>query len=251
MLKSLGWISMLALTGLVGAAVLWAAEAAREGEPPPRPPGPPEKRGPGPRGPVAAAAPSPPPTAKSDEEKKILEVLDDMFRNQRQGMMNVPPDDGRLLRVLVEALGAKTVVEIGTSNGYSGTWICLGLRATGGKLITHEIDAGRAKLARENFKRAGVESIVTLVEGDAHKEVAKLKDPIDIIFIDADKEGYVDYLQKLLPLVRPGGLILAHNIASHERDLQDYLKAVTTSPDLETVSANTRSSGIGVTLKKR
>jgi hypothetical protein len=145
------------------------------------------------------------PLPKTEAEKKILNILDDMDKNQRRGMMNVPIEDGRLLRLLTETVGAKHVVEIGTSNGYSGIWFCLALRKTGGKLTTYEIDARRASLARENFKRAGVDKLVTLIEGDAHEEVTKLKDQIDVVFIDADKEGYVDYLNKLLPLVRPGG----------------------------------------------
>ena len=124
-------------------------------------------------------------------------------------MANVPAEDGRLLRVLTEAIGAKNVVEIGTSNGFSALWFCLGLQATGGKLVTHEIDPYVASLARVNFKKAGVDHMVTIVLGDAHKEVTKLKDPIDLLFIDADKPGYADYLDKLLPLVRPGGLIVA------------------------------------------
>ena len=193
------------------------------------------------------------PIPKTEAEKKILSVLDDMDKNQRRGMMNVPIEDGRLLRLLTEAVGAKHVVEIGTSNGYSGIWFCLALRKTGGKLTTYEIDARRASLARENFKRAGVDKLVTLVEGDAHKEVTKLKDPIDVVFIDADKEGYPDYLNKLLPLVRPGGLILAHNISmrgGRGSGIQDYVKAVTTNPDLETIFYG-QGGGISVTLKKR
>ena len=192
-----------------------------------------------------------PPTAKDDAEKKILAVLEDMDQNQRRGMMNVPVEDGRVLRLLTESIGAKKVVEIGTSNGYSGIWFCLALQKTNGKLITHEISAERAQLARENFKRAGVEEMITLVEGDAHEQVKKLKDPIDILFLDADKEGYTDYLNKLLPLVRPGGLILAHNTTNAGRQMQDYLNAVTTNPDLETIFLHEESSGIGVTLKKR
>ena len=97
--------------------------------------------------------------ARSDEEAKILGVLENMDKNQRRGMMNVPLDDGRLLRLLTEAVGATRVVEIGTSNGYSGIWICLALRKTDGHLITHEIDARRASLARENFKRAGIDDL--------------------------------------------------------------------------------------------
>jgi predicted O-methyltransferase YrrM len=190
-------------------------------------------------------------TVSSEAEAKIMSVLEDMNQNQRRGMMNVPPEDGRLLRLLTETSGTKHVVEIGTSNGYSGIWFCLGLRATGGRLTTHEINAERAALARENFKRAGVEEIVTLVEGDAHKEITKLKGPIDIVFIDADKPGYMDYLNKLLPLVRPGGLILAHNTTNSGPDMQDYIKAITTRANLETIFLHKEDRGVGVTLKKR
>jgi len=192
------------------------------------------------------------PLPKSEAEKKILSVLDDMDKNQRRGMMNVPKEDGRLLRLLTETVDAKHVVEIGTSNGYSGIWFCLALRKTGGKLTTYEIDAQRASLARENFKRAGVDKLVTLVEGDAHKEITKLKEPIDLLFIDADKEGYVDYLNKLSPLVRPGGLIVAHNISIRggRAGIPEYVKAVTTNPDLETVFYE-QGAGVSVTLKKR
>ena len=205
----------------------------------------------GPRGARGAGPEEGPPTAKTEAEKKILSVLDDMHKNQRRGMMNVPPEDGRLIRLLTEAIGAKHVVEIGTSNGYSGIWICLALRTTGGKLTTHEIDDGRAALARENFKRAGVDQMITLVMGNAHEEVTKLTEPIDILFLDADKEGYIDYLNKLLPLVRPGGLIMAHNTTAQARQMADYIKAVTTNPDLETQFLHKEATGISVTLKKR
>ena len=191
-----------------------------------------------------------PPLPKSDAERRILAVLDDLDRNQRRGNMNVPVEDGRLLRLLVESINAKHVVEIGTSNGYSGIWLCLALRTTGGKLTTYEIDRRRAQLARDNFKRAGVDHLVTLVEGDAHVEVSRLKEPIDLLFIDADKEGYLDYLTKLLPLVRPGGLIVAHNMKAPAPDPR-FVRAITANPELETVFLNMHSAGVGVTLKKR
>ena len=191
-----------------------------------------------------------PPLPKSEAEKKILSVLDDLDRNQRQGNMNVPTEDGRLLRILAESIGAKHVVELGTSNGYSGIWLCLALRTTGGKLTTYEFDARRAALARDNFKRAGVEQLVTLVEGDAHVEVTKLKEPVDLLFIDADKEGYLDYLTKLLPLVRAGGLVVAHNMRRPTPDPR-YVKAITTNAELETIFVNMHAAGVAVTLKKR
>jgi predicted O-methyltransferase YrrM len=192
-----------------------------------------------------------PPIPNSEQEKRILSVLEDMCHDQHSGILSVPPEDGRVLRLLTEATGAKHVVEIGTSNGYAAIWFCLALQTTGGKLTTYEIDARRASLARENFKRAGVDKLVTLIESDAHKAVKGLKEPIDIVFIDADKDGYLDYLNKLLPLVRPGGLILAHNTTDVGSQMQDYLRAITTDPALETIFLHKQGSGIGVTLKKR
>ncbi len=190
------------------------------------------------------------PLAKNDAEQKILNVLDDMNKTSDRGTMSVPREDGRFLRLMSEAIGAKHVVELGTSHGYSGIWFCLALRTTGGKLTTYEINPQRASAARENFKRAGVDAMVTLVEGDAHVEVAKQKDPIDLVFIDADKEGYADYLKQLLPLVRPGGLIVAHNIEGRMAD-PAYIKAITSDALLETSFINAGGSGISVTLKKR
>ncbi len=188
------------------------------------------------------------PAVRADEAR-IMDVLKDLD-TKRSGMMNVPIEDARLLRVMALAANAKHVVEIGTSNGHSGLWLCLALQSTGGKLTTFELDAGRAALARENFKRAGVESIVTLVEGDAHKEITRLKGPIDMVFIDAEKEGYFDYLNKLLPLVRPNGVILAHNTTNLGSQMKDYIDAVTKNPDLETIFLNTDNQGMAVTVKK-
>jgi len=184
-----------------------------------------------------------PPIPQDDNEKKVLGVLADILKGQRY--RNVPPQDGRFLRITTRSMNAKNVVEIGTSTGYSGIWFGMALQKTGGKLTTFEIDAQRAATARANFKRAGMADIVTLLEGDAHEEVKKLKAPIDILFLDADKEGYIDYLNKLLPLVRPGGLVIAHNINPRMADPR-YMKAITTDPSLETIVR----SGVSLTLKK-
>ena len=186
-----------------------------------------------------------PPVARTEAEKRIFATLDEAVA-ARALYANVPAADGRLLRLLTESVNARNVVEIGTSTGLSGMWISVALLKTGGKLTTFELDKGRAATARAHFQKAGVDKIVTIVEGDAHQNITRLKEPIDVVFIDAEKEGYVDYLNKLLPLVRPGGLILAHNTEM----VPDYMKAVSTSPDLETV-VFTPGGGLAVTLKKR
>ncbi len=160
--------------------------------------------------------------------------------------LSVPLADGRALRLLAEASGAKSVVEIGTSTGYSGLWFCLALRKTGGHLTTFELDHGRAIHAREHFDQAGVSGLVTIVEGNAHERLRDVRGPVDLVFIDADKTGYVDYLRQVLPLVRPGGLILAHNLDS----VPDYLRTVQADPNLETILYR-EGHGLIVTLKKR
>jgi len=189
--------------------------------------------------------PSDPPVAQTEAERKILAIMDHMMKFH-QTYLSVPPQDGAALRLLAEATDAKNVVEIGTSTGYSGLWFCLALQKTDGHLTTFEIDHDRALMARGHFHDAGVENLVTVVEGDAHQQIVGLKMQIDVAFIDADKPGYVDYLKKLLPLVRPGGLILAHNVEM----VPDYVKAVTTNPNLETIFYM-QGNGLAVTLRKR
>ena len=188
------------------------------------------------------------PLPRSADERRILAVIENVYRNHRY--LSVPEEDGRLLRLLAESIGAKHVVELGTSTGYSGLWLLLALARTGGRLTTFEVDRGRHQMARKNFERAGVLNLAAPVLGDAHAEITRLKEPIDLLFIDADKEGYLDYLRVLLPLVRPGGLVVAHNMASPPPD-PAYVKAITTDPALETVFLNMHEAGVGVTLKKR
>ncbi len=212
----------------------------------PRPAGPPRGFG-GPSEPLEGGLQKPV-VPKNDEEKKILDALEEMRQGPR--FANVSTADGRLLRQLTEALGAKKVVELGTSTGESGVWFALALRKTGGHLYTHDIDPGRIKVARENFQKAGVEDLITIIEGDAHETVQQQEGPIDIVFLDADKPGYIDYLEKLLPKVRPGGLIIAHNMRRPEPDPR-YIEAITTNPDLDTSFLLMDGAGVGVTLKKR
>lgn len=192
----------------------------------------------------SSAAPSvnAPPTANSDAESRVLGVLE-QARRSGEVFYQVDEDSGRMMRLLAENAGAKNAVEIGTSTGCSALWLSLALLKTGGKLTTFEMDAERAATARKHFQQAGVEQIITVVEGDAHDSVKKLNGPVDFAFIDADKEGYVDYLNKLLPLIRPGGVVVADNVTM----ASDYVKAVTTNPALETLYFSRAT----ITLKKR
>lgn len=189
-----------------------------------------------------------PPLGKDAKEKQALAALNEMTKGK--WYLNITTREGRVLRQLVEAKGAKRVVEIGTSSGYSTIWLALGARASGGKVFTHEINPKMIKLARENFKKAGVDDVITIIKGDAHETVKQHKEPIDVVFLDADKKGYVDYLAKLLPLVRPGGLILGHDMHGRMPDPR-YIKAITTDPALDTSFIMMESFGISMTVKKR
>lgn len=231
------------LTGLALFSLIVCAVAADGPPPKGKPP-----RGPGFEGASRAPTADNPARGKDEAEQKILKAMEDITAKQGR-RMNVPAADGRMLRLLTESLGAKNVVEFGTSNGISGIWFGLALRKTGGKLITHELDPKTAALARENFAAAGVADLVTVVEGDGHENAKKLKGPIDLVFIDADKEGYLDYYKQTLPLVRPGGLICAHNMNPRMANA-DFLKAITSDPNVDTTFFM-EGGGMSITLKKR
>lgn len=185
---------------------------------------------------------------KDDQERQLMTALEAMREGRRYA--NVPTVDGRLLRLLTESMNAQRVVEIGTSTGESALWFAVALRRTGGHLYTHEIDPRNIATARQNFEMAGIDDIVTIIEGDAHETVQQHEDPIDILFLDADKDGYLDYLDQLLPLVRPGGLIIAHNMTPRMADPR-YVEAITQNPVLETAFLMMEGSGVSVTMKKR
>jgi len=186
--------------------------------------------------------------AQSSADARALERLKWMRQNQGN-LWNVDPDEGAYLRNLAEKVHAKEALEIGTSNGYSSIWLGMGLRKEGGHLLTLEIDAGRAKLAQANFRAAGLDSVITLKLGDALKEIPKLRGPYDFVFIDAWKQDYVKYLDMVIPIVRPGGVIVAHNVTDLKEELTDFIRAVQMNPQLKTTIENPGPGGFSVSYK--
>jgi caffeoyl-CoA O-methyltransferase len=145
------------------------------------------------------------------------EVLEAALRDSRRAGLpeiNVSPNEGRLLQLLVEIAGARRILEIGTLGGYSAIQFARALPEDG-TLISLEIDEHHAKVARNNVERAGLSDIIEIRVGDAHELLAALVEddegPFDVIFIDADKESYPDYLDWSLRLSRSGSLILGDN----------------------------------------
>jgi predicted O-methyltransferase YrrM len=182
-------------------------------------------------------------------EAAVLARLEWMPKNQ-PGMLNVDTHEGQLLRENVIKAKTRRALEIGTSNGYSSIWIALGCRRTGGHLTTLEIDEQKVKLARENFREAGVDSLITQVQGDALQEIPKLRGPFEFVFIDAWKYDYIKYLDLVLPMVPPGGIIMAHNTRNLRSELLGFIERVQTDPQLTTVLVEPGPGGFSVSVKK-
>jgi predicted O-methyltransferase YrrM len=129
--------------------------------------------------------------------------------------INVAPNQGKLLQLLAQSHGARSILEIGTLGGYSTIWLARALPAEG-KLVTLEFEPKHAEVARANFARAGLGGKIELRLGKASDHLAQLvaegRGPFDFIFIDADKESYPDYLAWALKLSRRGTLIIADNV---------------------------------------
>jgi predicted O-methyltransferase YrrM len=125
--------------------------------------------------------------------------------------IHVTANHGKLLYLLAKLQGARRILEIGTLGGYSTIWLARALPAEG-QVITLEMDAKHANVARENISRAGLDRIVELRIGNALDTLPRLSRPFDLIFIDADKPGYSDYFKWALKLSRPGSVIVADNV---------------------------------------
>jgi len=183
-------------------------------------------------------------------EELVIEAINAFDRDRPRFDMSVPRADGELLRRLVEDNDVRYAIEIGTFRGYSGLWLGLGLLRTGGRLTTFEINPNFAADARLRFERAGLADIVTVVVGDAHVEVGSVQGPIDLLFLDANPPGYMDYLEQLLPKLRIGGLIVTHNARSRRQD-PIFMREITTNPDLETHFVHMNDEGVAITRKLR
>ena len=151
-----------------------------------------------------------------------------------QRTRNVERETGRLLALLVRATNARELLEIGSSNGVSTIWLAAAARQNGGRVTGTEILPGRAAEANRNLADAGLDAVAQVVAGEARATVASLPGPFDLVFIDAEKDDYVHHLETVVGQVRPGGLILADNVISH--DLSAYQAMLRSRRDVKTVT---------------
>jgi predicted O-methyltransferase YrrM len=175
-------------------------------------------------------------TAVLDELARFGRDNDARETERPKRMLNITPDTGRLLWILVRSTRATRILEVGTSNAYSTIWLADAARETGGRVTTLEMNPNKVELARQNLGRAGLADRVEIVEGRAADSLCALDRSFDFVFLDADRPSYLTYLELVLPKLAVGGLLVADNVTSHAHDLQDYLARVKSHPALFSVT---------------
>jgi len=168
--------------------------------------------------------------------------------------MDTAPGDAMLLRILVEASGAKRGVEVGSYKGFGAMNMGIAFERTGGHLDTVEINPGTAEACRANLKKVGLQDTVTCITGDALKVLPGLEGKYDFVFIDARKSDYMRYLKALEPKLVPGTVIVADNSIRSARAMRDFLDYLEQSPDYDTVTIRAsmeKKDGMTVAYKIR
>ena len=166
-----------------------------------------------------------------------------------KGQLAVSEEDGRFLRVLVASRGAKSILEIGGASGYSGIWLGLGARESGGHVVSIEYDPGRAKEAADNIKRSGLSDVVRVVHGDGFKEIPKLQGTFDLVFLDAWKPDYKKFFDMVYPRLSPGGIFAAHNVVNKKSEMEPFLRTVQSHPGLFTTIVSPSGEGMSVSYR--
>jgi predicted O-methyltransferase YrrM len=164
-------------------------------------------------------------------DRDLLQLLDDLHREGREHdaahadrlrrLRNLEPETGALLNLLLRTSGARSVLELGTSNGYSTIWLGEAVAANGGRLSSVEMDPERAAAAARNLARAGLSEVVDLHVSDAALVLAQTPpDSVDVVFLDAERPDYPAYWDDLVRILRRPGLLAIDNAVSHAGELQ-------------------------------
>lgn len=180
----------------------------------------------------------------------LLQAIDelDAMGKVRDDAWQVPRAEGELLYHIALTMRAETIVEVGTSYGFSALHWARALRVTGGRLHTIDRDPAKYNSSKATFARAGVEHLVTNYLGEAAGVLRSMPGPIDLAFIDADKPGCRGYFETLWPLLRIGGAILTDNATTHRAQLADYVRHVRSLPGASSVEVAV-GNGVEWTVK--
>jgi predicted O-methyltransferase YrrM len=143
-------------------------------------------------------------------------------------MLNITRDTGQFLTVLVKAVNARRVLEIGTSNGYSTLWLAAAARAIGGRVTTVERAELKIRMAKTNFARSGLAGFITLLPEDGGDVLKRTADgSVDLVFLDSERAEYPGWWPDLRRVLRPGGLLVVDNATSHTEQLAPFVAIVT------------------------
>ena len=169
-------------------------------------------------------------------DEKTKEILTELEKTQKN-FWNISRTTAEFLYDFIVDFKAKSVVEIGTSNGYSGIWIGKALKKTGGKLLTIEFYDKRLDAAKENFVKCDVSDIITPKQGDAATVLEYLPEDfqIDFAFVDANKAEYVKFFHLIEPHLVKGGYIACDNVISHALKVKPFLDEINANPNYENV----------------
>jgi len=161
--------------------------------------------------------------------QRVLAELEETSKD----FWNVSKQTANFLSILIKSTKRKNALEIGTSNGYSGIWLAKALKETGGKLTTIEFWDKRLNVAVENFKKCGVNDIITPKLGSACDILPDLEDNFDFVFIDANKGEYIKYYDLILPKLLPNAIIAADNVHSHREKVRPFLDKIADNKDFQ------------------
>jgi predicted O-methyltransferase YrrM len=188
---------------------------------------------------------------KSGAMTPQIDAILKTIRAADKGQLAVSEDDGLFLRTMVATKGAKSILEIGAASGYSGIWLGLGARETGGQVIAIEYDPQRAKEAAANIQKAGLTDVVRVIQGDAFAEIPKLSRSFDMVFLDAWKPDYKKFFDMVYPRLDPGGVFLAHNVVNKSREMEPFLQTILNHPSLYTSIVSPSGEGMSVSYRLR
>ncbi len=168
-----------------------------------------------------------------DELYAVSHAHDEERSDRLERFRNVEPPTAELLGVLIRAAGARRILELGTSNGYSTIWLADAAQATGGSVVSVDVDSERTGLARENLRRAGLEDRVELRTEDAAATLARSADAEwEFVFLDAERPAYSGYLRDLARTLTPGGVLAVDNVESHAHELVEFTSLIEAEPEL-------------------
>ncbi len=143
----------------------------------------------------------------------------------RRRLRAITPEVGRFLLTLALAVGARTIVEVGTSGGYSTLWLAVAARQRGGRVISFEIDPAKVEIARRSIEAADLGDVVEVRLGDGGAGLREFDASADLVFLDAEKEDYERFLEPAVSALRRGGLLVADNLISHAEALAGFREA--------------------------